>query len=91
MDNMDNIVKRIIFQSFGYALLFFASLILNEIIIFNFCGFSDNITKNIVLRSDIDSKTIEINSDAEESDINEDDFDVINRQQNEYLLHDVKT
>ena len=34
----DKILKRFYWQTIGFAILFFGALILNEIIIFNFCG-----------------------------------------------------
>ena len=34
----DKILKRFYWQTVGFAILFFGALILNEIIIFNFCG-----------------------------------------------------
>ena len=34
----NKILKRFYWQTIGFAILFFGALILNEIIIFNFCG-----------------------------------------------------
>ena len=41
LDNKDKILKRFYYQSIGYLFLFFGSLILNEIIVFNCCGLND--------------------------------------------------
>ena len=74
-------IKRNIFQSFGYALLFFAALILNEIIILNFCGFNENINRNIILRSNNDSNALELSSEneseSETSNITDEEYDTI--------------
>ena len=55
-------IKRTIFQFFGYIILFFAALILNEIIVLNFCGFNKNTHENIILRSKNDLVSLELNS-----------------------------
>ena len=47
----DEILKRFLFQMIGYIIIFIASLILNEIIVLNFCGFSSNIYVNILART----------------------------------------
>ena len=41
VDNKEKSLKRLYYQSIGYLFLFFASLILNEIIVFNFWGLND--------------------------------------------------
>ena len=88
--NVEDSIKRTVFQSFGYAILFCASLILNEMIVLNFWGFSDNTIAKINLRSHIDSNAIELrHSETEISDINEDDS-VINSQRDEGLFPDLK-
>ena len=52
------ILKRFGIQLIGYVIFFFASLILNEIIILNFCGFSKNIYLNILKRSQEDTEDL---------------------------------
>ena len=51
----DRIIKRTIIQSIGYLILFFASFIINEIIIFNFCDLSSNTFDTISTRGDLDT------------------------------------
>lgn len=46
MKNTDKKIN-IVFNSLGYFIVFFSSLIYNEIIIFNFCGFNTNTKKCI--------------------------------------------
>ena len=41
-NNKHIFLKRSFYQTIGYAILFFGALILNEIIIFNCCGFNKN-------------------------------------------------
>ena len=53
-DYFYKILKRIGFQSIGYIIIFFAALILNEIIVLNFFGFNRNTFKRICSRGDID-------------------------------------
>ena len=50
---------RIIIQSFGYIILFFASLIMNEIIIFNFLGLNKNTFNTISSRGELDYSRME--------------------------------
>ena len=40
-ENKKERLERFYYQSIGYLFLFFGSLILNEIIVFNFCGLND--------------------------------------------------
>ena len=47
-------LKRTYFQSIGYIILLFAALILDEMIILNFCGFNSNTFSRISFRADID-------------------------------------
>ena len=54
----DKIIKRTIIQSIGYLILFFASFIMNEIIIFNFCDLNKNTFDTISFRGDLDSCSI---------------------------------
>ena len=54
--NKGKILKRVLFQSIGYIIIIISSLILNEIIILNFLGFSKNIRLNISSRSFLDSE-----------------------------------
>jgi hypothetical protein len=75
--NVKDAIKRTVFQSFGYAILFCASLILNEMIVLNFWGFSDNTIEKINLRSHVDSNSLELHSiETEISDVNDDDSDI---------------
>ena len=48
-------LKRIAFQFIGYFLIFIAALILNEIIVFNFCDLNRNTFEKISLRGKLDS------------------------------------
>jgi hypothetical protein len=41
VNNKHKSLKRLYYQSIGYLFLFFGSLILNEIIVFNCCGLND--------------------------------------------------
>ena len=59
--NKENIIKRFIIQSVGYLILFFGSLILNEIIILNFWGFNKNTYSVISLRGALDSINYSLN------------------------------
>ena len=56
----DNILRRFYYQITGYIFLLFGSLILNEIIIFNFCGLNKYTFKNINKRGEgeVDSNNI---------------------------------
>ena len=58
-EKKEKIIKRIIIQSFGYIILFFASLIMNEIIIFNFLGLNKNTFNTISSRGELDSSRME--------------------------------
>ena len=53
--NKRKFLKRAYYQTIGYAILFIGALILNEIIIFNCCGFNKNTFSNISLRGKLDS------------------------------------
>ena len=39
----------------GYAIIFFAALILDEMIILNFCGFNKNTFSKISVRAELDT------------------------------------
>ena len=54
-ENKDKFLKRAYYQQIGYAFLLFGALILNEIIIFNCCGFNKNTFSNIYSRGMMDS------------------------------------
>jgi uncharacterized membrane protein len=54
----DRIIKRTIIQSIGYLILFFASLIMNEIIIFNFFDLNKNTFDRIALSGSFDSNNM---------------------------------
>ena len=56
--NEEKIIKRTIIQSIGYLILLFASLIMNEIIIFNFFGLNKNTFDRISLRGSFDSNNM---------------------------------
>ena len=71
---IDNVIKRNIYQLFGYFLLFFASLILNEIIILNFYGFNKNTFERITFRGKLDSCIME-NDTNDGSDLNNQTLD----------------
>ena len=45
---------RYLFESLGYIIVIIGALILNEIIILNFCGFNENTYKNIIYRGSLD-------------------------------------
>ena len=47
--------KRTYIQLIGYAILFLAALILDEIIILNFCGFNKNTFSKISVRAELDT------------------------------------
>ena len=57
VDSKDLILKIFTFQTIGYIFLLFGSLILNEIIIFNFCGLNKYTSKNIYERGEIDKNS----------------------------------
>ena len=54
----EKIIKRTIIQSIGYFILFFSSLIINEIIIFNFCDLNTNTFDTISFRGELDSSSM---------------------------------
>ena len=68
-DNKSKIIERFHYQTFGYAILFFAALILNEIIIFNSFGFNKNTFAKINKRGQFDSNII-VELDPYENDSN---------------------
>jgi hypothetical protein len=55
INNKGKSLKRLFYQSFGYIFLFFGSLILNEIIVFNFCGFNNFTSEKMRERAQSDS------------------------------------
>ena len=61
----DEVLKRFLIQLIGYIILFFGALILNEILILNFCGFNTNIYLNISKRSKTDVLSSYTNNDDE--------------------------
>ena len=65
---LKEILKRFEFQMIGYIILFIGALILNEIIVLNFCGFNTNTYLNILARSKNDSFLININNDNNDND-----------------------
>ena len=68
-EQKEKIIKRTIIQSIGYIILFFASLIINEFIILNFCDFNKNTYDKICQRGRIDS--IPLNQ-TEDEDLEDD-------------------
>jgi hypothetical protein len=52
--NKEKVIKRVICQCFGYIIIIFSSLILNEIIVLNIFGFNNNIRANIASRGKIE-------------------------------------
>ena len=63
------ILIRFAFQMIGYIILFIGALILNEIIVLNFCGFNTNTYLNILERSKNDSIILlNINNDYNDND-----------------------
>ena len=58
MEDKEKIIKRTIFQSIGYLILFFASLVMNEIIIFKFFGLNKNTFDTISSRGDLDASNM---------------------------------
>ena len=51
----DKIVQRTIYQIIGYTIILITALILNEIIILNFCGLNKNTYSKISIRGEIDA------------------------------------
>ena len=47
--------KRTYIQLIGYAIIFFAALILDEMLILNFCGFNKNTFSKISVRAELDT------------------------------------
>ena len=58
MPDKERIINRTIIQSIGYLILFFASLIMNEIIILNFLELNANTFDTISTRGDLDSSNM---------------------------------
>ena len=73
IDNRINVIKRTIIQSIGHIILFFGSLILNEIIIFNCLGLNRNIFLTISQRGKLESSGF-INDDKYLSDDEDDNL-----------------
>ena len=71
IDNKEKKIKRTYIQLSGYVIIFLAALILNEIIILNFCGFNRNTFIRISSRGNLDISITELK--AIESDENDDD------------------
>ena len=75
----DNIVIRFIFQIIGFILIILGALILNEIIILNFCGLNENTYSNISNRGKLDSEAMEelapnVDNDDVDDDNNNDNI-----------------
>ena len=72
-----NIIPRVLVQFFGNIILFFAAFILNEIIIFNFCGLNNNTFLKISSRGTDDTFVLEekyIHSESEDAILSENDI-----------------
>ena len=69
-DKYSKTLKRTGFQSIGYIIIFFAALILNEIIVLNFYDLNRNTFAEISSRGKIDSS---INEQFSKEEIFEDD------------------
>ena len=68
----EQILERFIYQMIGYIIIFIGALILNEIIVLNFCGFNTNTYLNIIKRSKKDlSISINIIKDNDIDDVSE--------------------
>jgi len=66
---LNDILKRICYQTIGYIFLILGALILNEIIVLNFLGFNSNTFLNIAKRSEKDSFIVPNVNDGNESAI----------------------
>ena len=71
----NDILVRFLIQTIGYIILFFASLILNEVIILNFCEFNKNTNLNIYERCKFESLNALINN------INSENESIISEEQ----------
>ena len=72
----DNIVIRFIFQIIGFILIILGALILNEIIILNFCGLNENTYSNISNRGKLDSEAMEeLTPNVDNDDVDDDNND----------------
>ena len=71
----DKILKRTYIQFIGYIILFFSALILDEMIILNFCGFNKNTFSKITTRAELDTfRELSMCSEIEENEkINEEE------------------
>ena len=66
-DKNSNNIKRYIYELIGFLIIIFGALILNEIIILNFLGLSDNTYSKIVYRSSLDFINFEAITPTNES------------------------
>ena len=66
-DRNSNNIKRYIYELIGFLIIIFGALILNEIIILNFLGLSDNTYSKIVYRSSLDFINFEAITPTNES------------------------
>ena len=88
LPDKEKIIKRTIIQSIGYLILFIASLIMNEIIIFNFFDLNSNTFDTISTRGELDSSKLteleryntevyeDIENDNEKDNDNNNDNDI---------------
>ena len=62
-NNRKQMLERFYYQTVGYAILFFGALILNEIIILNFCGLNKHTFEKINKRGETELMPIDCNED----------------------------
>lgn len=73
----NNLIKRFIIQSTLYVFIFIGALILNEIILLNFCCSNRNTYLKMTIRGSLDSFSHEKNNEDKlnNSIISDEDFD----------------
>ena len=47
-------IEKFVYESLGYTIIIISALILNEIIVLNFCWFNENTYKKIIYRGSLD-------------------------------------
>ena len=72
-NNKEFVFKRTYYQLIGYVIIFIAALILNEILLLNFCGFNKNTYKRISIRANKDVETELKIDENEKEEFNEDE------------------
>ena len=53
---------RYLYETIGYLIIIFSSLVLNEIIILNFFGLDENTYERIILRGNLDLNVVPYNT-----------------------------